>query len=143
MRKNSDFPPGFETVSGVETPCVDCGKAVFRCRITNRPARCPHCKNIYGYARSKTKRLPGIRTKNGKRVYGTRRPNPLGGMCELCEKTVAKEYHHWDDTDPTKGVWVCHNCHLLIETMERFPELPFHLPEKWKKLKAEIELGVR
>lgn len=39
------------------------------------------------------------------------------GYCEVCGAIRDKnlKYHHWDDTNPSKGIWVCPHCHWLLE----------------------------
>ena len=48
-----------------------------------------------------------------KRVY----PN----QCELCNKKQKRglHYHHWDDTNPSMGMWICIRCHILAEHYEQ------------------------
>lgn len=45
-----------------------------------------------------------------------KRPYPIDNLCELCdtEKPLFLKYHHWDDADFGKGIWVCQACHRTI-----------------------------
>ena len=53
-----------------------------------------------------------------KRLY------PLDGCCEICnEKAIHLGYHHWDDQNPSKGLWMCGSCHWLCNYTDRL--------EKW------------
>jgi ribosomal protein L37AE/L43A len=51
-----------------------------------------------------------------------KRPKPI--ECEICCK-VSKIlcWHHWDNEDTSKGVWVCRKCHWIIEIHEKNPQL--------------------
>jgi len=64
--------------------------------------------------------------KNGKRIlfYGIqKRDFPKDNLCELCqEKPIRKSklaYHHWDDDDFKKGLWICWECHMIVTVKER------------------------
>jgi len=57
---------------------------------------------------------------NGKRVRlpaPNKRPWP--GYCELCGSTRRLDYHHWDKSNPSKGLWLCYRCHMLAEAADR------------------------
>ncbi len=42
------------------------------------------------------------------------------GYCELCGLNNTKlNYHHWDNNNPAKGVWVCHYCHMAVEKIDK------------------------
>lgn len=42
------------------------------------------------------------------------------GYCELCGKENTRiGYHHWDDENPSKGLWVCMTCHWLCEATDK------------------------
>jgi RNase P subunit RPR2 len=49
------------------------------------------------------------------------------GKCELCDKIVPKgqklSWHHWDDTDTSKGIWACNPCHWITEAVEKHPDI--------------------
>ncbi|MBC8521268.1 MAG: hypothetical protein H8D26_04670 [Methanomicrobia archaeon] len=90
------------------------------------------------------KRTHVTRTSNKKAIYGKKRKRPVNGICELCNRECDKEkkilhYHHWDDDNIEKGVWVCVICHILIEDAERNEALL----RKWHSLKAKIEEEVK
>ena len=60
-------------------------------------------------------------TVNGKRVF-LRTPNKRSspGYCELCgTKDVRLGYHHWDDSNPSKGLWLCYKHHMFAELVDR------------------------
>jgi hypothetical protein len=40
--------------------------------------------------------------------------------CELCQKQRKRlVYHHWDDSNFNKGMWLCLGCHHFISRVER------------------------
>lgn len=63
------------------------------------------------------------------------------GYCELCGKIYEKDikrinYHHWDSDNPSKGIWVCWECHQVCELVEKER---LYLINKYLKLKVEVE----
>lgn len=62
------------------------------------------------------------------------------GKCELCEKEIKARpyYHHWDDSNLNKGIWVCYHCHRLVEAIDAELEQPF-LREKYIDLKKRLD----
>mgnify|MGYP001615358700 CR=1 FL=1 len=55
---------------------------------------------------------------NGKLVRVNKRPRP-NDTCEVCGITTPKlDYHHWDDSRPELGVWVCKKCHNIAEGVD-------------------------
>lgn len=82
----------------------------------------------YNERREKMKRWSRIRTEthvgtyiNGKLVFLealNKRQKPE--KCEICEDINDNlAYHHWDHSTPSHGMWVCYQCHMLIESWER------------------------
>ena len=64
----------------------------------------------------------------GKRSY------PLNECCELCGQKVRLYYHHWDDLDFSKGMWICNKCHTAAHWLEKFnPDFYFDLKKKLNK----------
>jgi len=53
------------------------------------------------------------------RLYGDKRPYPLTGTCEVCQHPSFLAYHHWDDTDISLGMWLCHLCHIIAEVHDQ------------------------
>lgn len=48
-----------------------------------------------------------------------KRPYPAGDTCELCGRESRRLcYHHWDDTHPEWGMWLCNLCHIKAEFIE-------------------------
>lgn len=54
--------------------------------------------------------------------YNGKYPKPKDSSCELCGTPNLKypyyHYHHWDDSDRTKGIWVCNICHHVLTCIE-------------------------
>lgn len=64
-----------------------------------------------------------------------KRPNP--NFCEFCgDGKTHLGYHHWDDSNRSKGVWVCqvNKCHNLAEAVDLIDNGSL-LPDKYSKLK--------
>ena len=59
------------------------------------------------------------------------------GFCEVCSIPIPddkhKSYHHWDDTMPAMGIWVCYKCHKIIEGVDS------GIAEKYLAQKLRIE----
>jgi len=58
-----------------------------------------------------------VTTVNG-RIFGLKRPYPENG-CELCNKVAKLHYHHYDDSNLMKGIWLCPSCHIFVERLEQ------------------------
>lgn len=53
-----------------------------------------------------------------KRVYGLHK-RPYFGHCEICGKSQTHPgYHHWNNENPSLGVWVCMKCHWIVESLD-------------------------
>ncbi len=56
-------------------------------------------------------------------LYGVnKRPYPSDGKCEACRvsnKWIC--YHHSDDNNIEHGIWLCRNCHNIVEWVIRNP----------------------
>jgi len=78
------------------------------------------------------------RDTNGKVliVHGlNKRAHP--GCCEICGvKGQRLSYHHWEDGNYNKGIWVCFHCHILCEFVDERDAV--ELINKYKVLTAEI-----
>jgi hypothetical protein len=75
---------------------------------------------------------------NGKQVtlyHLNKRKRP--GNCELCHNLRKRlYYHHWDGLDPSKGMWLCSNCHPFVSRVERGDV------ELYETLKSKIEAEI-
>ncbi len=98
----------------------NCDKAAFREKKRNY-----HRKNI-------------ISTTN-RRIFARKRPH--SGQCELCGRNYTKwmNYHHWDDSNPALGIWLCRTCHVTVHHLQKHP----NFLELYQKIKREVEDGRR
>lgn len=60
---------------------------------------------------------------------------PQARSCELCGRKSRLHYHHWDNTNFARGLWVCPPCHQVVERMET------GFAAHYQHLKAAIEKG--
>ncbi len=58
--------------------------------------------------------------KNGKRITYVCKKRKFNNVCEMCGKSIQNNphYHHWDDTKPELGIWVCASCHIKCGVVE-------------------------
>jgi len=79
-------------------------------------------------------------TVNGKHRFlrtPYKRPKPSMMECELCGRVTDRlNYHHWDDNDPSVGLWLCFSCHMFVERLE-YGEI-----ELYYRLRAEAKKDV-
>ena len=68
----------------------------------------------------KWRALKMMQVQNGKKVWipiPYRRSKPE--KCEVCSKVTRRLlYHHWNNNDLSKGLWVCDQCHRIAEGVE-------------------------
>lgn len=61
---------------------------------------------------------------SGKTVYlqaPYKKAKPV--RCEICNRNAKQlDYHHWDDSKPSKGLWLCRRCHTAVEALEHIPD---------------------
>ncbi len=46
------------------------------------------------------------------------RKRPYPKSCELCHDVRHLDYHHWNDSNVSLGVWVCLDCHRPAEFID-------------------------
>lgn len=63
-----------------------------------------------------------------------KRPKP--DECELCGRERRLSYHHWEDDNPSWGLWLCHTCHRFAESVDQ------GTVNKYLQLKAQVEKTV-
>jgi len=64
-----------------------------------------------------------------------KRDHPADSICEICCKKSARlSYHHWNESFPSWGLWLCYPCHTGCNFMEKSG-----LPGKYLELKALVE----
>ena len=71
---------------------------------------------------------------NHKYIYVTKRKHPNNDECEICKKVTILSYHHWDDSKPELGMWLCISCHVAVEQFEKIP----NLKSIYEKMKVKI-----
>ena len=86
------------------------------------------------------RRIKTLTTKSGKKRYNLRK-RKYSDCCELCGRTHTNKgvvarivYHHWDDGNLNKGIWVCTGCHFLVEKLDN----EFSLVSKYFSMKRTL-----
>ena len=87
------------------------------------------------------RRIKTLTTKSGKKRYNLRK-RKYSDCCELCGRTHTNKgvvarivYHHWDDGNLNKGIWVCTGCHFLVEKLDN----EFSLVSKYFSMKRTLD----
>ncbi len=93
--------------------CKSCANQYTRKRLVEKHSQILEQKRSHNRAHY-------IKTKGrlffvvGKRAY------PDNQLCEVCGyRNLRLSYHHWNDNDFSKGLWVCYSCHIAITKFER------------------------
>ena len=74
--------------------------------------------------------------KNGKSLSGINK-RPWVTTCEVCSSFMKRPlYHHWDDSHPEWGMWICPTCHDLAEATDKGK-----IQQKYLELKQKIVDG--
>lgn len=62
-----------------------------------------------------------ICSSNNKVFKGlNKRPYPEGKGCEICQRQDKHlVYHHWNDNNPSLGLWICKICHDMCEQIDK------------------------
>lgn len=65
-----------------------------------------------------------LTTSGHRKVLGKKRPYPVDSVCELCHSSITPkgeslDYHHWDDNNLMKGLWLCRSCHINAEWIDK------------------------
>lgn len=98
-------------------------------RITHLKKCKEYRKNNHDYIR-RYRRQHYLGIANNKVITGlNKRPHP--GVCELCPQSSRLYYHHWDDSNYSKGIWLCRICHSFVHRL-------IYL-DKYLKLKKELD----
>ncbi len=62
---------------------------------------------------------------------------PWLGYCELCGVAGVKlDYHHWDDDNPSKGLWLCTRHHRFAEVVDKSAQV---LVDEYIRLREGVE----
>ena len=90
--------------------CPQCGNEVDN----NKFSKCKLCReNQRNYRRHY------IIGSTGRKIYGEKREYPQDCKCELCFREKQLQYHHWDDNNSKRGIWVCVHCHIICEYIDK------------------------
>jgi len=103
--------------------------------------------NNYFHNNPKTRDF--IIASTNKIIRGKKRAFPTNRSCEICHYKPLKklDYHHWDDSKPIRGLWVCGVCHKQIHKFENGEPIKqgrFSWEaclDRYLKLKKEIDAG--
>jgi predicted amidophosphoribosyltransferase len=90
--------------------CSRCGK-----KKEEGAGYCEKCRiEVRNYHRRRSiGTTSGYFGKLNKRLY------PKDQKCELCNRVKKRlPYHHWDDNNKSKGIWVCNRCHTVVTYIE-------------------------
>ena len=73
-----------------------------------------------------------IRMSGKTRVKILRRP-PKPEICPLCENSdhTVLYWHHWNDSKPEVGMWLCPHCNAMVELDDR------ELVDKYRELQLD------
>jgi len=105
-----------------------------KCRVREEKRRREHAEEIRAYNR---RTILGIYINGKKKAICrlNKREYPRNGGCEICGKNNRKLfYHHWDDLNLDKGLWVCYPCHAFVEGVDK------GLVGKYSKLRQKVEV---
>lgn len=115
---------------------------------------CPHCgemklveeftKSCSSFDGLQSWCKPCVRNSHlasGKGVFNGVHKRPKPDFCEICNTKMNLNYHHFDDDNPSMGVWVCqaNKCHNLCHAVDLI-DSGSPLPEKYSELKQRIIL---
>lgn len=145
IKDKSEFYRKSSEPDGLGVYCKDCKREYMVEWRKN------HKKNIKKHMRKWRQHV--TITTGGRVIKGKKRKRPIDGKCEVSGKECDKEgkplaYHHWDDENMLKGVWVCARCHALIEGGSTIEDLERRIMEleknkenlrKWYVLKRRVD----
>lgn len=97
-------------------------------RRDGRKSNCKACSQKYS-----------LNTKGKVYIGLHKRPFPLNSQCELCSIELGKScYHHFNDNNPSLGIWVCPTCDYLAEGIDEIDKNPQKV-DVYHRLKEEVE----
>jgi len=83
---------------------------------------------------------------DGGRKHVKAKKRPYSPTCEMCGCPDSKwskshHWHHWDDSKPEQGLWLCnYMCHTIAEGVEKGIDVA-GLVRKYEELKSSIIVG--
>jgi len=114
--------------------CNSCYLTWYRNWERTSPAAAKRRERHKDYARAN---YIGYSNPAKRRYIKVENKRPYSSNCELCGKKTKTVYHHWDDKDYSKGLWLCLRCHNVAEGVEQ------GVDQKYLDLKKKIESGVQ
>lgn len=93
-------------------------------RIWTRNYRLRNPEKVKAFReQQKQRRRTSIINSNGCKIIGVqKRPYPENKSCEICSRpesiSRSLSYHHWDNLNPSKGIWECVVCHHMSEQID-------------------------
>jgi len=73
-----------------------------------------HKKERLAYSKSYSKTTI---SHNGKVILRNVDKPPKPELCRLCHRKSYLVFHHWEDSKPEIGFWICNPCHLAIHRL--------------------------
>lgn len=115
--RNALAEPGKRKRQGSKEYRVEHPEYTVKVDETTRRWRADNLERSKKYHRERKRRNFITITREGKQVSARiKGKRPWPGSCELCGKiNCILQYHHWDDSNPSKGLWLCMTCHRLAE----------------------------
>lgn len=80
-------------------------------------------------------------TKENSVVLTGLNKRPYPGVCEMCgfPKEKGLHYHHWDEDNPSIGLWLCPRCHRLVEILDNLGSAKLgELLAKYLRLRGSV-----
>ncbi len=125
-----------------EKKCYRCKKVLPLTEFTKHSQKpdglFPYCKQCHlasnrewvnnhreQYRKTQRDRLRKYRIgQNGKNLIHVinKRDYPSDEKCEICRERVRLVYHHWDNSDFSKGMWICTKCHVSAHWLDKYPD---------------------
>ncbi len=85
--------------------------------------------------------LVTVTTEGGTVVLTRLNKRPYPGECEVCglPKEKGLLYHHWDEDNPSVGLWLCSRCHRLAEVLDKLGSAKLgELLAKYLRLRGSV-----
>lgn len=79
-----------------------------------------HREERIAYAKNQDKR--NIK-HNGKVILRNVDKPSKPTLCELCNQKSYLAFHHWEDSKPEVGLWICNRCHTAVHCLINRGEL--------------------
>jgi hypothetical protein len=78
-----------------------------------------------------------ISKADGTKIHTVKRPRVE--HCEICGRVRKKiNYHHWDESNYLRALWLCGRCHFIAEAIEGLSK-PNSYSSRYIQLKNHLE----